>query len=457
MNRTCMNFLIEWLNSPYRKPLVLRGARQVGKTWLVRHLAKSQGKKLVEINLEDRKSLATLFSSNDPKTILKDLNAALHLSINPEKSILFLDEIQAAPELIAKLRWFMEKMPELPVIAAGSLLEFTLGDYSMSMPVGRIEYMHVEPLSFDEFLSALEKPQLVDYIQNYNWPEQIPLFIHEELLKYFKEYIIVGGMPEAVASWVRDFSMQNLARVHFNLLSTYRDDFPKYSKRLESDIFEDVLRAVPKFLGNKFVYSDVNPNDATQSALKIPAIKKALQLLCKARVAHKIEATAANGLPLGAEVNERYNKIILIDVGLCSASLDLSLDRLQSVDELNLINKGGIAEQVVGQLLRTIFPLYQEPALYYWLRTERGLNAEVDYVIQHRGTIVPIEVKAGTAGTLKSLHQFMRLKQLPKAVRINSNPPQITEIDMKDSQGNRSIFQLRSIPFYLIGSLHRLI
>jgi len=452
-----MKFLVEWLNSPSRKPLVLRGARQVGKTWLVRQLAKTQGKNLVEINFEDQKSLIALFSGNEPKAILKNLESALGSTITPETSILFFDEIQAFPELLAKLRWFYEKMPELPVIAAGSLLEFTLSNYAFSMPVGRIQYMHVEPLSFDEFLSANGKPKLVDYIHTYNWSEEVPLFFHEELTRYFKEYIVVGGMPAAVASWMQDSSMQNLSQVHSDLMSTYNDDFPKYSNRLDADIFERVLRAVPKSLGSKFVYSDVNPDTEAQPSIQIPTIKKALQLLCKARIAHKIEATAANGLPLGAEINDRYNKIILIDVGLCSASLGLSLDMLQTVDELGLINKGGIAEQVVGQLLRTIFPFYQQPELYYWLRTERGFSAEVDYVIQHRGGIFPIEVKAGTGGTLKSLHQFMRLKELPKAVRINSNVPQITEIDVKDNQGNRITFQLRSIPFYMIGSLHRLI
>lgn len=457
MNRIYTQYLIEWLKSDSRKPLILRGARQVGKTWLVRQLARSQEKNLIEINFEDQKNLIPFFSSNDPKIVIKALDAALNTSINPKDSILFLDEIQAFPEMLAKLRWFYEKMPELPVIAAGSLLEFTLSNYPYSMPVGRIEYMHIEPLSFEEFLSAVDRPNLVNYLESFNWSEEIPLYFHNELMRYFKEYIIIGGMPEAVANWAKNSSIQELAKVHSHLMSTYRDDFPKYSQRLKEHVFEEVLQEVPKSLGSKFVYSDVNPNDGIQSDIKIPAVKRALSLLNLARVIHKVKATAANGLPLGAETNDRYDKYIFLDVGLCSTALGLSFDQLLSIEEIDLINKGGIAEQVAGQLLRTIFPFYQEPDLYYWLRTERGSNAEVDYVIQHRHMIVPIEVKAGTSGTLKSLHQFMRLKELQKAIRINSNFPEIREIDVKDNQGNQIMFQLRSIPFYLIGQLHRLI
>ncbi len=451
MKRSCMDFLIEWLYVPDRKPLVIRGARQVGKTWLVRHLAESQGKTLIEINLEDRKSLLGLFESSDPRLILKGLDAALGLSIVPQQSILFLDEIQAAPELLAKLRWFAEKMPELPVIAAGSLLEFALDNYEMSVIVGRIGYMYLEPFSFEEFLLALQKSQLVSYIQRYNWHEEIPLNIHKELMRYFKEYMVVGGMPAAVASWVRDSSLQKVAQVHCEVMATYRDDhLSKYSGRLNSDIFDEVLRAVPKNLGNKFVYSRVNPH------VKIPAIKQALDVLFNASVSHKVTATAANELPLAVEVMDKC-KVILIDVGLCSTTLGLSLHAFESISEVDSMNRGGIAEQVVGQLLRTIFPLYQEPALYYWLRPEKGLSAEVDYVIEHRGMVVPIEVKAGSTGSLKSLHEFMKLKHLSKAVRINSNRPIIAEVKVRDKQGSQIAFQLRSLPFYLIGSLHRLI
>ncbi len=451
MKRACMKFLGEWLTSSDRHPLILRGARQVGKTWIVRELAREQGRNLIELNLEERHSFVDHFSTNDPQIILKGLSAALGKPINPKECILFLDEIQAAPELIAKLRWFYEKMPELPVIAAGSLLEFTLANYSMSMPVGRIEYMYLEPMSFEEFLLALDKDQLVAFLKAYQWGEKLPLVIHQDLIHYFKEYIIVGGMPAIVKSWVEKSSLQAVSRGHNKIITTYQDDFPKYGGKLSSDIFGDVLIAIPRSLGQKFVYHRVNPNIQTSP------IKKALHLLCRARVSHLIKATAANGIPLAAEIKHRYDKVILLDVGLCSAALDLSLDKLYRIDEIDLINKGGFAEQVVGQLLRTIYPFYKNPALYYWLRTKPGQSAVIDYVIQHKGTVIPIEVKAGSTGRLTSLHQFIHLKKLALGVRINSQLPLKSNIRVKDNKGNIISYELRSLPFYLIGQLHRLL
>lgn len=451
MKRSCMIFLQEWLASLDRQPLIIRGARQVGKTWLVRELAKSEGKDLLELNFEDRRSLTALFSTNDPEIIVRGLEAHLGRTIYPAKSILFLDEIQAAPELIAKLRWFYEKMPELAVLAAGSLLEFALEDHTMSMPVGRIEYMYLEPMSFEEFLGALGKDHLVEVLRTFQWGDDLPVVLHEDLSRYFKDYVIVGGMPAVVRSWIEKKSLTSVSRGHNKILTTYQEDFPKYGTKLSSAVFEDVLIAIPKNLGQKFVYATVNQNYQSDQ------VKKALNLLCRARVGHFVRATAANGIPLAAEVNYRYQKVILLDVGLCSAALDLSLDEVYRSDELSLINKGGIAEQVVGQLLRSLYPFYKNPALYYWLRTEPGLSAEVDYVIQHGGAVVPVEVKAGSTGRLSSLHQFMKLKKLSLAVRVNSDFPLKSFIDIRDNKGTAIRYELRSLPFYLLGQLPRLL
>jgi len=449
VNRTCISYLIEWLEKSDRKPLVIRGARQVGKTWLVRYLAESQKKNLIELNFEERRSLASHFSSNDPNLILKSLSSALNKEIDTAQSLLFLDEIQAAPEVLAKLRWFAEKMPQLAVIAAGSLLEFTLEKYSLSIPVGRIEYCYLEPLTFEEFLRALDKNLLANHIQSFDWKEGTTEYLHQELMKYFKEYLIIGGMPAVVSNWTRKNSLQEVSALHEHLITTYQEDFPQYTSRINSSIYNDVLVAVPKNLAKKFTYSKVNPD------IQIAPIKKALELLCQARVCHKVRATGAHGIPLAAEVKDSYNKVILIDVGLCSAALGLSLDRLLNADEIDLVNKGGIAEQVSGQLLRTVFPYYQNPALYYWFNADA--NAEIDYIIQHRGRVIPIEVKAGTTGTLKSLHLFMSQRQLSLAVRINGDIPHITEVKIKDQSHGTINYQLRSIPFYLIGQIHRLL
>lgn len=451
MYRTALDFLQKWLTSDNRKPLVIRGARQVGKTWLVRHFAHMQGKKLIEINLEKHPKLASSFSSNEPAVILQRLKADFETSINPANCILFIDEIQAAPELFPKLRWFAEDMPELPVIAAGSLLEFVLGKQEFSMPVGRISYMYLEPLSFEEYLLAQKRNELVDQIKTFTWGMGISDFTHEKLLTLFKEYIIVGGMPAAVNAWNSTKSFSDVSQVHNDILHTYRDDFGKYSGRIPPQRLQEVITSVPRCLGQKFVYSSVNQNE------RIPIIKEALELLCQAKVCHQITASSSNGVPLAAELLKSYIKVILLDVGLSSADLGLSLSDIESIDEIDLINKGGIAEQVVGQLLRTIGPIFQEPALYYWVNPEKTSSAEIDYVIQHGSKVIPIEVKAGKAGKLKSLHVFMHLKELSLAVRINSNSPLISEVLVKDTQGIPVKYELRSIPFYLIGELSRLL
>ncbi len=451
MYRESLEFLKKWLISTRRKPLVIRGARQVGKTWIVRHFAESEGKQLIEINFEKTPELAALFEPTNPHEIVRKIEQKFSIKINLQHSILFLDEIQEQPALYAKLRWFYEDIPELPVITAGSLLEFMLEDYEMSMPVGRINFLYLEPLSFIEFLYALKKEPLIELIKNYSWKEKIPPIIHSEIIKLFKEYIFIGGLPEAVFHWAQDQSLDIVKDLHRDLLGTYRSDFNKYKSKITPAILNEVIDAIPLMLGKKFVYSHVE-SDAPQSK-----IKEALKLLCQARVAHKIVCTQANGVPLGAEINNRYLKAILLDVGLCSAMVDLKFNTLEDIQEIEMINKGGIAEQVVGQLLRTIEPFNAEPKLYYWLRTEKGSDAEVDYIIQHHNNVVPIEVKSGRAGALKSLHLFMKLKELSKAVQICSYPPEINSINVKDYQGETVEYELRSIPFYLVSELHRLL
>ena len=451
MRRDRTAFLIDWLNSDTRKPLVIRGARQVGKTWLIRDLANSQQRRLIEFNFEKRKDLETLFSSNDPKEILVNIAALIGEKIDPRSAILFLDEIQAAPHLLEKLRWFAEDMPELPILAAGSLLDFTLAKHEFSMPVGRIGYMYLEPLSFEEFLDAMGQHELRIYLQSYDLALKIPEAIHIQLVKFIKEYLVVGGMPAAVSSWSSQKDPQTINQIHFDLLTTYRDDFAKYSGRLTTSRLEEIMNSVPRQLGNKFVYRNAN------SEVSIPPLKQALDLLCKARVCHRIIATAANGLPLGAEADEKFLKVILLDCGLCSASLGLSLYQIAQLPELSMVNNGGMAEQLVGQLLRTIFPAYAPAALHYWQRKKKDTTAEVDYIIQHENQIIPLEVKAGSTGTLKSLQQFMLEKKKSLAVRVNSDFPSLCTVNIKDSMGGSIEYKLLSIPFYLIGQLHRLI
>ncbi len=451
MDRTTLNDLKHWLASAERKPLVIRGARQVGKTWLIRHLAKVSGRQLIELNLERQPSFLSLFDSNDPRQILISLGAALNQKIEPERCLLFLDEIQATPQLLSKLRWFAEDLPQLPVVAAGSLLEFIISEHSFSMPVGRISYMHLEPLSFEEFLLASDKPFLCEYLKNYHFNITVPIAIHEQLTRLFKEYILVGGLPAAVANWVAESSLNKVNQIQHDLLATYRDDFAKYKGRIAMERLDEVMMAIPKMLGRKFMFSQVN------SAVPADIIKQVLSLLGKARICHRVWGTAANGVPLAAEIKEKYFKVIFFDTGLCSAALGLNLNEINAANELILINNGAIAEQIVGQMLRTINPFYIEPALYCWHREEKTANAEIDYIIQHGSQIVPVEVKAGSTGRLRSLHLFMALKKLPAAIRINSDLPSKIAVEINDQSGNAAKYSLLSVPFYLTGEIHRLL
>ncbi len=451
INRDDLANLKTWLERDDRKPLIIRGARQVGKTYLIRQLAESTSKQCVELNFEKNPQLKTLFTSNDPQSILMQLESYFNITINPDTAILFLDEIQTAPELVAKLRWFYEEMPELPTIATGSLLDFVLEDYQYSMPVGRINYYHLEPLIFSEFINAQGDHKLLQLIKNYQFSETIADVIHQRLLNLVKEYILIGGLPEAVNTWVTKQSFVRVNEVHNNIVATYRDDFAKYPSKISRERLEDILNAVPKMLGKKFKYSLVN-RDVQSSTLK-----NALHLLCTARICHRVIHSSGNGVPLAAESRDKNFKIILLDIGLGSAALGLELHNKTPLNSVQFANQGGLSEQFVGQQLRALYPSYIEPALYYWAREQKTSSAEVDYLIQHGSQVIPIEVKSGSTGSLKSLHLFMYEKKLPLAVRINGDQPSVVDIAVNMQRGEMVKYKLLSIPFYLIGEIHRLI
>ena len=442
--------LDQWLQGKNRKPLVLKGARQVGKTWLVRDFARRQGLHLVELNLERFPQLADLFAGNDPAETLQNIAAEMSTTIDPAASLLFLDEIQAAPELLGRLRWFQEEMPDLPVIAAGSLLEFALNKASFSMPVGRITYLYLEPMSFFEFFMAAGNQPLYQKLTAYTLGRDIPRSLHQKALEFYHQYCLVGGMPEVVREWVENRNWAACLKLQQDLLATYRDDFHKYGGRMDARLLADILLAVSRQLGSKFVYSRVDPS------FKIPPVKRAFSLLCQAKVCSKVLHTSGNGLPPGAQPNAKFFKALLVDIGLVSAQLGLTA--LTPGDQRKLIftNKGGLAEQFVGQQLRALQTPSMDPELFYWQRTG-GRLGELDYIIQQGGRIVPVEVKSGPGGKMKSLHQFMAEKGLDLAVRCNMNLPVIENIQVKTTLGQPVAYRLLSVPIYLTETLPRLI
>lgn len=439
--------LDNWLKSDNRKPMVIRGARQVGKTWIVRDFAQSNNLELIEINLERFPNLADLFSDNDPEEIIKNIEAELSTEIVINSSVLFLDEIQVAPELLAKLRWFMEEMPELPVIAAGSLLEFALKKNDYSMPVGRISYFYLEQMSFFEFILAAGNKSLYEKLISFSQKKRFPESLHLKCLKFYQEFCLVGGMPEVVSDWIKNKNLKNCIKIQQDLLATYRDDFHKYGGEIDAGLLSKIMLSIAKQLGNKFVYSRV---DANTKSIKI---KKHFTHISMAKICTHIYHTTGNGVPLGAESNEKFFKAVMLDIGLVSVQLGLSSMKLSETKEIIFSNKGGIAEQFVGQQLRAMLSPLSDPQVYYWQRTH-GRQGEIDYILQYGNKIIPIEVKSGSAGSMKSLHQFMADKNLNLAVRFNTNMPIQEDMEVKTTLGTPVSYKLLSMPIYLVERIY---
>jgi uncharacterized protein len=311
--------------------------------------------------------------------------------------------------------------------------------------------MHLEPMSFAEFVSAVDGADLRELLDSYPLDRAIALPLHERLKCLFREYVLVGGMPAVVDRYREARSFSECAVLQQDLLSTYRDDFGKYASRSHHQRLQKVLHSVPRQLGQKFTYAKVDREE--RSAV----LRNAVELLGLARICHRILATDATGIPLGAESDERRFKMILLDVGLTAASLNLDMGLLDKGDDLCLVNEGGLAEQVVGQALRTLAPAGQEPQLYYWVREQTGAGSELDYIVQHGARMVPIEVKSGASGSLRSLHLFMSLRKLPQAVRFNSERFSVTEVDVLVRDGKRVRYQLVSLPMYMAGNLNNVL
>ena len=450
MKREILDDLRNWHARRSRKPLVLRGARQVGKTWIVRELARRVGADLVEINFERAPQVADVFEERAPARVLQALERLKGRRIHKERSLLLLDEIQRAPQAFANLRWFHEECPELAVIATGSLLDFVLARHSFSMPVGRISYMFMEPMTFYEFLLASGEEPLGSLLREATIEMEIEEPVHDKLCRLFRLYTIIGGMPAIVQEWNDSGSPVAVSEVQQDLINTLCDDFARYAARLPPERLRKVMLSIPRLLGRKYKYSLVDRNEGSRE------LKRALELLAMARICHKVRHSGGRGVPLVAEENDARFKVLFIDTGLASAVLGLVLDSRQALQDLVRIDRGGIAEQAVGQLLRGSVGRHVDPRLHYYLREKRGSEAEIDYLIQTEGRIVPVEVKSGATGTLKSLHQFMADRGCDMAFRVNTERPSRIDVDFLTPKGDRSRYELLSVPLYLAGELGRL-
>ena len=454
LKRTEIKYLHEWSAQKPLKPVVIRGARQVGKSTLVREFAREADFSLVELNFERNPELREAFTFRDPARILSTLTLLTGQAVAAGTSLLFLDEIQAATEALATLRYFHEEMPDLHVVAAGSLLEFALADTRFSMPVGRVEYLHLGPMEFEDFLRATGHPELECHLRELSLSDldegAVPDPVHWRYLDLLRQYWVVGGLPEAVSAWVRSRDFTRVSRIHQSVVATYRDDFNKYSHGSLKGRIQMVFDRLPGMVGRKFKYVQVSRDH------RAAELADALRHLCMARVASRIHHTSANGVPLAAEADERRFKCLYMDVGLMCAALHLDVIDLGRLDP-TLVNGGAVAEQFIGQHLFYSGPRYETPVLYYWTREARNAAAEVDYLMAPTRRVVPVEIKAGTTGSLRSVHQFLKEKRRNFALRFNADVPSLLRDSKGLPDGTRIDYHLLSLPLYMVGQARRLV
>ncbi|MEN8121609.1 MAG: AAA family ATPase [Bacteroidota bacterium] len=435
INRLIDKELSGWKKSNKIKPILLRGARQVGKTNTVRQLSK-QFDNFIEINFEENKQIHSVFEENlSPDKICENLSAFYNISIIPGKTLLFFDEIQDCIPAIRSLRFFYEKMPELHVIAAGSLLEFALEEIP-SFGVGRVRSIFMYPLSFNEFLFACGENLLLEKMRKALPSNPLQDVLHNKLIKYINKFFMLGGMPEVISTYLETKDFNQCRQVIDDLIFSYNDDFAKYKKRVPVSRIKEVFDSVVLQSGSKFIYSKAS----TQSNHK--QITEALNLLIMAGIVIPVTHASGNGLPLGAEINPKKQKMLLFDTGIFLRILGLDFSDILLSRNFQTINKGNVAEQFVGLELLKSKSCYQKSVLYYWHREAKSSNAEVDYLESIDGNITPIEVKAGTKGSMQSMYIFLKQKNINRGIRFSlENFSNYNEIDVFPMYAVKNVFK----------------
>ncbi len=412
MKRLIESKLIKWKQSKRRKPIILRGARQVGKTWTIKNFGEKHFDNIAVIDLERNTDWHKVFEGNlQARRICSDLEIISNQKIVPGKTLLFFDEIQSCPRALSALRYFYEELPELHVIAAGSLLEFALKDFTF--PVGRVQFLHLSPLGFAEFLMANQHEEAANII--FSPPAKVTETVHNFLCDQLRRYFFIGGMPESVKAFIETGSMRESFEVQEEICETYRMDFAKYRPQVDKYCLNNVLSAVTRSVGQQIKYSKLGDGYSN------PTLKKAFELLCLANIIYKVPSINPSGLPLGATASSKIFKAILLDIGLMQHLSGMPVDLEYQNSELLNIYRGAMAEQFVGQEML----VSRKEDLYYWARRAKSSSAEVDYVSVINGKIYPVEVKSGSAGRLKSLHLFLKdYKNSKMGIVFSSRPYQ---------------------------------
>lgn len=425
-----------WRNSPYRKPLVLRGARQTGKTTLIKKFGRSFDS-FIYLNLEtdqDRRLFENDLSVNDLIQYI-----CLEKGIQKQgETLLFLDEIQYSARAVMQLRYFYEELPELFVISAGSLLEIMMEKHRISFPVGRVEYLYLFPLCFEEFLLALgEEAALSNYRKT-----PVPPLAHDKLSRLFRLYSFVGGMPEAVSRYAETRDLSQLAPVYSALLTAYKDDVSKYASNVhEGDVIRHVIETAPNESGKRITFEKFG-----NSSFRSIDVGNAMRKLERAMLLYLRYPVKQYELPLYPDKKLRP-RLQMLDSGLINYSLGIQALFFQDI-RLSDIYRGILAEQMVWQeLLCQNSRELQVPT--FWVRDKKQSNAETDFIIPWQGHLFPAEVKSGKDGTMRSLHQFIENGGESFGIRLYDRPYSLTETNTPGMEGmpGRS-YTLLNLPLY---------
>ena len=420
----------------------------MGKSTAVQHLGESF-KYYVEINLEKQAYYTDLFKTDlDVKRIVPQLAAMCGIPIVPNETLLFIDEIQESREAIMALRYFKEDMPDLHVVAAGSLLEFVLDDIP-TFGVGRIHSMYMFPMTFDEFLLANGEQLLMEARNHAHADAPLPTPLHDKLVGLVRTFMLVGGMPESVAKWVQTHDFLQCQEVQDDIITGYEADFPKYKKKVDPQLMIATMRSAATQATKKFVYSRV-PGE-----YKTAEVKKSLDLLIKAGILIPVTHTSGNGLPLGDEADEGIRKMLLLDTGLMLRLLNMTTGdtsaitaQILTATAADLVNKGPVAEMLAGlELLHYLSPNLHHD-LYYWVRQAKNSTAEIDYLFSRNTQVLPFEVKASVQGGMKSLWDFMREKKLHQAIRCSLE--NFGKFDYIDADAQGEVRHVDIIPLYAL-------
>ena len=430
ISRIAHKSLKEWKESPSRKPLLIRGARQVGKTTLVREFAK-EFDHFVELNLE-RESDRAIFEVDDINIILNAAYLLKGKTVDSRPTLLFIDEIQESPKAIQMLRYFYEERPDIYLIAAGSLLEFALRKVP-SFPVGRVSYLYLSPINFDEFLMALDNQPALEALNTI----PLPGFAQSVLLNLFHEYAVIGGMPEVVSHYIANRNISQLATIYKQLWQAYKDDAEKYSTNdTERKIIRHVIDSAP------YEPDRIKFEGFGKSNYRSREVGEAIRSLDLAGIIRLIYPSTSIEPPIVTNLRKRP-RLQFLDTGLLNNSLNLQGDLLKESD-MNSFHRGKIAQHLVTQQLISI----EETIRYnphFWVREEKDSNSEVDFIYQYGGYVIPIEVKSGKQGRLRSLHQFMERSKHHFAIRLFAGEYSVEQA----TTPNGTPYHLMNLPYFL--------